>query len=171
MCTVKSGRELPSMFIFPLPKELRRRNTWSCADVQKGTETILLVDDQDAVLGVGKAMLETLGYMVLPARSGEDAIEIYKENTGRVDLVILDMIMPGMSGAETYTVLREMDLRVKVILSSGYSMNDQALSIMKQGCNGFIQKPFNVSDLSKKVREVLEDNLEHREGREGDAQV
>jgi two-component system cell cycle sensor histidine kinase/response regulator CckA len=65
-----------------------------------------------------------------------------------------------------------MNLRVKVLLSSGYSMNDQALSIMRRGCNGFIQKPFNVSDLSKKVREVLvEDNHEHREGREGDAQV
>jgi two-component system cell cycle sensor histidine kinase/response regulator CckA len=96
---------------------------------------------------------------------------LYKENTGRVDLVILDMIMPGMSGAETYTVLRGMDLQVKVILSSGYSMNDQAFSIMKRGCSGFIQKPFNVSDLSKKVREVLvEDNHEHREGGEGDAQ-
>ena len=107
---------------------------------------------------MGKAILETLGYTVLPAQSGEDAIELYKQNAERVDLVILDMIMPGMSGAETYSALRGLNLRAKVILSSGYSMNDQALRIMEHGCNGFIQKPFNVPDLSEKIREVLEND-------------
>jgi two-component system cell cycle sensor histidine kinase/response regulator CckA len=168
----ETGKGTTFNVYLPASEEVVKEDHRELCSVQKGTETILLVDDQDAVLGVGKAMLETLGYMVLPAGSGEEAIDLYKENTGKIDLVILDMIMPGMSGAETYTVLREMNLRVKVLLSSGYSMNDQALSIMKQGCNGFIQKPFNVSNLSKKVREVLvEDNHEHREGREGDAQV
>ena len=123
--------------------------------VQKGAETILLVDDQDAVLGVGKVILEKLGYKVLPARSGEEALKTYRESKEGIDLVILDMIMPGMSGAETYTELKKMNRHTKVILSSGYSMNDQALSVMEQGCDGFIQKPFNVPDLSRKIREVL----------------
>ena len=123
--------------------------------MQKGAETILLVDDQDAVLGVGKVILEKLGYKVLPARSGEEALKAYRESKEGIDLVILDMIMPGMSGAETYTELKKMNRHTKVILSSGYSMNDQALSVMEQGCDGFIQKPFNVPDLSRKIREVL----------------
>ncbi len=123
--------------------------------VQKGAETILLVDDQDAILGVGRVILDKLGYKVLTALSGEEAAKTFQNNKDRVDLVILDMIMPGMSGQETYVALKEINPGVKVLLSSGYSMNEQAASVMEQGCNGFIQKPFNVPDLSKKIREVL----------------
>lgn len=125
-------------------------------ELLKGHETVLFVDDQDVVIDVGKAILEEIGYMVLPAKSGQEAIDIYTQRMDKIDLVILDMIMPAMGGGETYDRLKEIDPGVKVILSSGYSLNGQASGILERGCDGFIQKPFNVNELSKKIREVLD---------------
>ena len=124
--------------------------------VLKGTETVLLVDDQEAVITVGKAILHTLGYTVILAKNGKEAVEIFESNKEKIDFVILDMIMPGMSGAETYDEIKKINPDIKVILSSGYSLEGQATKILERGCNGFIQKPFNVSDLSRKIREVLD---------------
>jgi two-component system cell cycle sensor histidine kinase/response regulator CckA len=124
--------------------------------VLKGTETVLLVDDQEAVITVGKAILHTLGYTVMPAKNGKEAVEIYESNKEKIDFVILDMIMPVMSGAETYDAIKKINPDIKVILSSGYSLEGQATKILERGCNGFIQKPFNVSDLSRKIREILD---------------
>lgn len=104
---------------------------------------------------VGEAILHRLGYTVLSVKSGEEALSIYKEKQAQIDLVILDMVMPGMSGGEVFSALKGMNPSLKVLLSSGYSLNGQASKIMEMGCNGFIQKPFNVAELSKKVREVL----------------
>jgi CheY-like chemotaxis protein len=123
--------------------------------VIKGTGTLLLVDDEDIVIGVGEPMLKTLGYEALVARSGREAIQIYKENQDRIDMVILDMIMSDMTGGETYDRLKEINPRIKVLLSSGYSVEGQATEILNRGCNGFIQKPFNMSELSKKIGEIL----------------
>ena len=124
--------------------------------VLKGNETVLLVDDQEAVITVGNAILHTLGYTVIQAKNGKEAVEIFENNKEKIDFVILDMIMPGMSGAETYDVIKKINPDIKVILSSGYSLEGQATKILERGCNGFIQKPFNVSDLSRKIREVLD---------------
>jgi PAS domain S-box-containing protein len=126
------------------------------AETLQGTETILLVDDQDIIIDVGKGLLEALGYKVLAAPGGKEAIDAYRNNKDRIDLVILDMVMPAMNGGETYDALKALNPEVRVILSSGYSMNGQAMQIMDRGCNGFIQKPFNVDELSRKVREVLD---------------
>jgi len=101
-------------------------------------------------------MLRQLGYEVLPARGGREAIEVYKENMGRIDLVILDMIMPDIGGGETYDRLKEINPDLKVILSSGYSIEGQASEIMARGCDGFIQKPFNIKRLSGKVKGILD---------------
>jgi CheY-like chemotaxis protein len=124
--------------------------------VVTGLESILLVDDQEAVLKVGEALLKKLGYTVFTARSGEEAIAFYQDNKGRTDLIILDMVMPSLGGGETYANLKKINPRVKVILSSGYSLNGQAVEILKKGCNGFIQKPFTIGELSRKIREVLQ---------------
>jgi two-component system, cell cycle sensor histidine kinase and response regulator CckA len=121
----------------------------------KGTETVLLVDDEEIVLQVGAQMLEALGYKVLVAHSGKEAIEIYKNQKDKIDLVILDMIMPKMGGGAVYDKMKRISPDIKVLLSSGYSMNDQAKKILARGCSGFIQKPFATRDLSKSVREVL----------------
>jgi PAS domain S-box-containing protein len=124
-------------------------------EVLKGTETILFVDDEDMVIDIGEKILKDWGYTVLLARSGNEAIEIYEKNKDKIDLVILDMIMPDISGGETYDRMKEINPQIKVLLSSGYSINGQAKEILKRGCNGFIQKPLNLKPLSQKIREIL----------------
>ena len=124
--------------------------------MMKGTETILLVDDEPNVLAVSKAILESLGYSIYAVKNGEEAVVLYKEKKDGIDLIVLDMIMPGLSGGETFDRIRELNPSAKIILSSGYSLNDQAQQIMNKGCHGFIQKPFDIIQLSRKVREVLE---------------
>jgi len=126
-------------------------------EVLKGTETILLVDDEPAVAAVGKDMIEKLGYKVLLAGGGEEALSIFQQYRSSVSLILLDMIMPGMSGGETYNRLKALNPAVKVLLASGYSLNGQATQFMKRGCNGFIQKPFNLRLLSQKIRAILDE--------------
>jgi len=123
-----------------------------------GHGTILLVDDEDMIIGVGKQMIKRLGYHVLTAGGGKEAIEIYKENQDKIDLVVLDMIMPVMGGGETFEKLKENDNNVRVLLSSGYSLNSQASEIMAKGCAGFIQKPFYMKELSQKIAEILKED-------------
>jgi len=124
-------------------------------ELMKGKETILLVDDEKRTIQVEKLMLEKLGYTVFPAKSGKKAVELYKENAVDLDLVVLDMIMPEMNGKDTYDVLKKINPEVKVLLVSGYSRNKQIEELMDLGCNGFIHKPFDIVQLSKKLREVL----------------
>jgi DNA-binding NtrC family response regulator len=107
-------------------------------------------------LVAARAMIEAIGYSALSAKSGLMALEIFKTAHQVIDLVILDMIMPEMSGMEVFEKMRRIDPHVRVILSSGYSMNGQAIEIMNRGCNGFIQKPFNIQQLSEKIHEILD---------------
>jgi two-component system cell cycle sensor histidine kinase/response regulator CckA len=122
----------------------------------KGTETILLVDDEDITIEVGLEILKELGYWVLYAKSGKDAVDFYMKYGDKIDLAILDIIMPDMGGGETFDKLKEIDPEVRVLLSSGYSMNEQAQKILDRGCDGFIQKPFGLNSLSQKIREILD---------------
>ncbi len=124
----------------------------------RGTETVLFVDDEDIIVGVTRDILQNLGYKVFAARSGREAIEIYKANKDAIAVVILDMVMPEMGGGEAFDHLKEINPDIKVILSSGYSLNGQAVKIMDRGCRSFIQKPFSVITLSQKIREVLDNN-------------
>jgi len=125
-------------------------------EMVKGNEAILLVDDEQSTIQVEKLMLRELGYQVIPALSGKEAIELYKEKMVDLDLVALDMIMPEMNGKDTYDALKKINPEVKVLLVSGYSLNKQIEELMEKGCDGFIQKPFDIKQLSHKLREVLE---------------
>jgi CheY-like chemotaxis protein len=125
-------------------------------EILKGHETVLLVDDEMVVADVTKAMLEGLGYQVLVARSGEEAADIYLANRDQIDLVILDMIMPGIGGSGAFDAIRAIRPDAKVILASGYSMNDMAKDILNRGARAFLQKPFLLSELSRKIRDVLQ---------------
>ena len=125
-------------------------------EVIKGTETILLIDDEEMIIEVGKEMLENLGYTVLSAKSGKEAITTYQKDMDRIEGVILDMVMPGMGGSETYDRLKAINPDIKVLLSSGYNIDGLAKTILAKGCDGFIQKPFSLEDLSKKLRELLD---------------
>jgi two-component system, cell cycle sensor histidine kinase and response regulator CckA len=122
----------------------------------KGRETILIVDDEQSNITVMAEMLEMLRYRVLAAGSGQEAVAIYSEKSKEIDLVILDMIMPGINGGRTFDILREINPDVAVILASGYSVEGEARSIINRGCRGFIQKPFHMQELSRKIRDVLD---------------
>ena len=122
----------------------------------KGKEIILLVDDEPVNLDVTKDMLESIDYHVYLATSGQEALAVFTEKREEIDLVILDMIMPGLSGGETFDRLRKIDPAVRVLLSTGYSLTGQAQEILDRGCNGFIQKPFHLQVFSEKVREMLD---------------
>jgi CheY-like chemotaxis protein len=121
-----------------------------------GNETILLVDDEKIVLESGGELLQKLGYKVVTAENGQQALDVFRQKKGLIDLVILDMIMPGMSGGKVFDQLRQIDPEIKVLLSSGYSIDGEAAEILDRGCNGFIQKPFRVEPFSLKLREILE---------------
>jgi len=125
-------------------------------DFLKGTETVLLLDDEEVVVDVGNEMLRKLGYDVLTARSGKEAIETFRAKRDEIDLVILDMVMPDMNGGDVYDNIKRIKPEAKVLLSSGYSIEGQAAEILERGCDGFIQKPFNLSTLSTRIREILE---------------
>jgi PAS domain S-box-containing protein len=124
--------------------------------ISKGTETILLVDDEAMILTVGSEILKTLGYTILTAQDGSSAIDLYKNSKENIDLVILDMVMPEMSGGEIFDELKKINPLVKVLLSSGYSLNGQASRIIKRGCVGFIQKPFTIRDIASQLREIID---------------
>ncbi len=136
-------------------KEIELKNVTD-EETLKGSETVLLVDDEKMIIDVATLLLNRLGYKVMGVNSGKEALEIYGENQDRIDLVILDMVMPEMSGGETYDKLKGINPSIKVLLASGYSINGQAQAILDRGCKAFIQKPFNLSELSKKVRAVLD---------------
>jgi two-component system, cell cycle sensor histidine kinase and response regulator CckA len=122
----------------------------------EGEETILLVDDEDMIIDVGQRMLNKLGYQVYTAKDGKEALEVFEKHKDEIDVIVLDMIMPEMGGGETYDRIKKIKPGIKVLLSSGYSINGQATEILNRGCNGFIQKPFNLQNLSQNIRSILE---------------
>jgi CheY-like chemotaxis protein len=157
---VDSQRGLGTTFTIYLPTSEKKveRGLKIEEKIVKGSETILLVDDEEIILDVGRELLETLGYRVFVARSGMDAIDIVRKARGSSapDLVILDMVMPRMGGGEVYDRLKEIRTDLKVLLSSGYSINGEATEILERGCDGFIQKPFQMKELSVSIRGILD---------------
>ena len=116
---------------------------------------ILVVDDEPYILRSSQRLLKAMGYTVLTAKGGREAIDILKQYPNQIALVILDMVMPGLNGRDTFEALRELEANVKVLLCSGYSAEGEASEIMLGGCNGFIQKPFDSEELAAKLREIL----------------
>jgi two-component system cell cycle sensor histidine kinase/response regulator CckA len=153
----ESGHGTTFSVYLPLSNKEAQRETPVAARLITGAGTILLVDDEEMIIDVGKAMLERLGYRVFTAPGGQQAVEAVTRMGTEIDLVILDMIMPGMDGGKTFDRIREIQPQIPVMLSSGYAINGQAEEIMRRGCNGFIQKPFNMSEFSKQVRKILDE--------------
>ena len=119
---------------------------------------ILLIDDEEMVLDVGSQLLSRLGYSVLTATSGAEAIDLYEVHKDHVQLIILDLCMPDMDGKQTYLYLKGLNPCIKVLLTTGLSMDGPAKEMLANGCHGFIQKPYRMSELSTKVSEVLAAN-------------
>jgi len=122
----------------------------------RGSGTILLVDDEEMIINVGKDMLEAMGYRVLTATRGEEAVRIFDRDKDIINLVILDLILPDIGGEVIFNKLREIKPDVRVLLSSGYSINGQAAELLKAGCRGFIQKPYNMKALAARLKNILE---------------
>jgi len=144
-----------SIYLPASRKKIQKEIEKTVPTLAMGTGTILLIDDEEMIIKVGQELLQELGYEVLSARSGQEAIELYQKNADKIDLVIMDMIMPGMGGGETFDRLKKINRNIKVLLSSGYSINGQASKILERGCDGFIQKPFNLIQLSDKISQII----------------
>jgi CheY-like chemotaxis protein len=120
-----------------------------------GRGTILVVDDDEAVLEACSSILEYLRYTPVRAANGVKAVELFKERSSEIDLVILDMILPDMGGGEVYDSLKAIDPSARILLASGYSLEGQAERILERGCDDFIQKPFTIEQLSQKIGELI----------------
>jgi len=155
----RPGRGATFTFFLPATDKAVEKHVEQEAAPLKGSESILLVDDEEMVLEVGAAMLKHLGYRVIQARGARQALNTYRVRAAEIQLVILDVIMPEMTGEAVYAELRRINAEVRVLVSSGYSVDEQARGLLEHGCRGFIQKPFGIAELSLKVREVLEDRL------------
>jgi len=154
---MKAGNSCLNMI---LPIQGRRNEMLAPHNIEderyKGSETILLVDDEDMIWDVIMDMLQEFGYTVILAGNGIEAIEIYEANPGEIDLVLLDMVMPKMDGYDTFFRLKQLDSDVKVLLSSGYMSEEDARDVLAAGATGFLQKPYRIMDLAKKIRAILE---------------
>lgn len=161
---VYSEKGYGSTFNIYLPvsaqKGIKEQNAEQKKEILRGSETILIVDDESLILNVGKDLLEALGYRVLTAHNGMTAIDIYKQSQEVIDLVILDMVMPEMNGGEVFDKLKEINHDIRVLLSSGYSINGQASKIISRGCVGFIQKPFTMREIATQLRKILDNETD-----------
>ena len=122
----------------------------------KCTGTILVIDDEDVVIDVMHAMLERLGFSILLAKTGKEAVNIAKSFDGDIDLAILDIVLPDLAGKEVYKDIIEARPNLKVIVCSGYTVDDSAQDILDAGAQDFIEKPFSYATLSEKLKKVLE---------------
>ncbi len=119
-------------------------------------KTILWADDEDVALDVWSQMLQKLGYTVLQARYGYEALKIFEKNKNRISLVILDMRMPGMDGYEVYDRLKAIQQDIKIIIVSGYIDQYSIDELLKRNFGDYIEKPFKLKELSDKIEEVME---------------
>ncbi len=122
-----------------------------------GSETILLVDDEEPILNLGEQIFTKYGYTVFKASDGESALKLYREKNGEIDLVVLDLIMPGMGGKKCLEGLLQINPDVKVVIASGYSPEGSHETFLERGAKNFVSKPFNMKEMLQVVRKVLDD--------------
>ena len=160
--TVESKKNAGSLFRVALPGlapvDIQRTEEESGAFdlMPKGGETVLIVDDEDEVLEVGVSLLEALGYHVLQARNGRECLDLLAKHPGKIMLVILDLIMPVMDGKEAFYGIRKLDPDIKILISSGVRMDEEMKIMLRDGCHGFLQKPFSMDKFSRVIREILD---------------
>lgn len=128
----------------------------SLADLPHGSETLLIVDDQETVWDFLIETMQLLGYCVLLAENGLDAIEIYRENLGRIDLVLMDMVMPKSGGQQAFFAIRQLDPNAKILLSSGFVSEEEVQHLLQSGACGFLPKPLRIPVIAQAVRDVLD---------------
>ena len=149
-----------STFYFYLPvvveEDQQIVKTESIEETPRGTETILLIDDEDMILNLGKSLLEYLGYTVLTAADGEEGLNIFKNKREEIDALIVDLSMPRMSGYEVLKEIRAMNPKVKILVSSGYLVDGDSQNLEQIGVCGFLIKPYDVSDVACKMSKIFD---------------
>jgi DNA-binding NtrC family response regulator len=125
-------------------------------DPRRGTGTILVVDDEAMVKDLARDILKRQGYTVLTAGGGEEAVELYRKNSGTIAVVVLDILMPGVDGPEAFRRIRALDPRARVVLSSGYDQMPDADGILREGAVAFVRKPYRIAELVRAVGDAIE---------------
>jgi two-component system, cell cycle sensor histidine kinase and response regulator CckA len=151
----RAGELLRRIYLPSSVKKVDEEDQGADHDLISGSGRILLVDDEPMIVVLASDLLKMLGYAVYQAANGTEAVSTYREKQDEIDLVILDMILPGMKGSQVLKTLREINPNIKVILSSGYGLQGEVRRVMETGCQAFIQKPYNFRDLSNIVHHVL----------------
>ncbi len=151
------GRGSTFRVLFPVAE--KAEPSWerppAVEDRLRGGGTILLVDDEPAILSIGRRLLESAGFTVLTAKDGRQAVDLFRMHPGQIECVILDLLMPNMDGEEALRGIRELDKYCSVLMSSGFWEEGLARRLVGQGASDFIQKPYRTTDLLEKVVQVL----------------
>ncbi len=154
------GERIARALLIVLPIQKNQIAMYTDAGIEQtdlqGNETILLVDDEDIIWDVVIDMLQNMGYSVILAANGRDCVDIYRDNPGQIDLVLLDMVMPEMNGHEAFFQLKAIDDDVKVLLSSGYVEEKDARDVLSAGAAGFLQKPYRMVELARRIRQIID---------------
>lgn len=129
-------------------------------EILRGEGCVLVIDDDEILRETARAILESVGYCVLIAGDGKEGVEIYREKHDSVNAILLDMIMPVMSGREAYIALKKINPEVKVLLSSGFRNDSRIEEVMQLGVNGFLQKPYTLETLTRAIKETIEGEAE-----------
>jgi len=153
----ESGKGACVKIFLPLAKSgaAAAENDVSPFSKLSGNETILLVDDEPGVLGMTSKIFKEFGYDLIPCGSGAEATGVYADRAQNIALVVLDLMMPDMDGAQTFRALKEINPHVKVLIASGYSIDGEANALVEAGAAGFVQKPYNITSLLTAVRNAL----------------
>ncbi len=158
-CSSKPGQGTNFEVYWPTRESIEDRSEEEIVDTpQVGTETILLVDDEEPILALGEQNLSKLGYQVITATDGESALELYRQEKEQIDLIILDLMMPGMGGMKCLQKILEFDPDAKVVISTGYFFTNGPEQEIERSPRGYLNKPFDIRDMLKVVREVLDEN-------------
>lgn len=140
----------------PATNEKPRLQAPGVDTIETGSETILLVDDEDYILEVGRLMLEGLGYTLITANSGRAGVDVFADQYEDIDLVILDLVMPDLDGESVFREIRKINEDIRVIFASGFYVMEQTRDLLENGASDFLQKPFNLKQLSTKIRCILD---------------
>ncbi len=126
----------------------------------QGTGTLFLIDDEEILLKSNASLLEQLGYTVFTAIDGFKAIELYQSRWSEIDLILMDMVMPGLDGKETFQIIRSINPEAKILFVSGYANPERFQWVLEHGAVGLVSKPFDMSELSQKIHLILNNKIE-----------
>ena len=154
--TSRKGHGTTFTILLPATDMPARSDETPLGTLLPGTETVLLVDDEQTMLDVGVEILEAMGYRVISAQSGAEALKQYEAQGSLIDIIIADLIMPEMNGKDLCAEIRRRNPFAKILISSGYGVEDEGADCLQNICDGFIQKPFAMTELSQKLREILD---------------